>query len=530
MAALCGGVAFAAGVAAAGSVFRAMLVIGGTVALSVIALTAWRPVWAVYLYLATLPFLAGIDRGHLVPLVRANEAVLVLVLTGALLGGYLRLLGGRRLTWNHHRLSAPLLCFLLASTVWPLTWLALRGDAPGGSDVSAVLPVPKLLALFVLVRLTVTSHERVLRCLRLVVWPAAGLGLIALAQALKVGPVRAALGTYWTSGTTGAERGTATLASSIATGDYVTIAIVVLLFATARGLIGRREALTLAVPLVAGVLATGQFSAWIALALALVLAAWRSPVVRAWSIRVLPAAVVAVVFLGSPLLAGRFSEIGGDGPSGGSALPSSWVVRLDNLTTFYLPRLEGLGAVFGVGPNSVLVPPETWRKVIYLEGGYLQFLWVGGLPLLAAFVWLSIVVLWTCRRIEDDPGPRGAAGSALWTTWVVVLVLTVLDAHVTLRGTGDLVFLLMALVVGATDETDRARGEGTGSLGGGGVPDGRRRPGRPRPGRPGDPAPADRGHDPADEPRPGRVPAGASGEGRAPVHDVQVPVDAPGRR
>jgi len=68
-----------AGVAAVGlGTFAAAAV----VAVALMVLTAMRPVVAVYVYLATLPFLAGIDRDRLLPFVRPNEALLVLLLLG----------------------------------------------------------------------------------------------------------------------------------------------------------------------------------------------------------------------------------------------------------------------------------------------------------------------------------------------------------------------------------------------------------------------------------------------------------------
>jgi lipopolysaccharide/colanic/teichoic acid biosynthesis glycosyltransferase len=105
--------------------------------------------------------------------------------------------------------------------------------------------------------------------------------------------------------------------------------------------------------------------------------------------------------------------------------------------------------VLGVGPNSVLRAPETWREVIYLEYGYLQFLWVGGLPLLAAFVWLSVGVLRHARQVARRPDTVGAYASALWAAWWMVLVLSLIDIHLVLRGAGELLFIGLAVVSGA---------------------------------------------------------------------------------
>jgi hypothetical protein len=108
--------------------------------------------------------------------------------------------------------------------------------------------------------------------------------------------------------------------------------------------------------------------------------------------------------------------------------------------------------VLGVSPNSVLDAPETWRELIYMEYGYLQFLWVGGVPLLAAFVWLSVVVLRYSRRGAADPGPAGAYAAALFAGWCMILVLSLIDIHLVLRGTGELIFVGLAIVGGRADD------------------------------------------------------------------------------
>ena len=122
------------------------------------------------------------------------------------------------------------------------------------------------------------------------------------------------------------------------------------------------------------------------------------------------------------------------------------------LLNFYLPRFGFINVLMGVSPDSVLEAPERWRDVIYLESGYLELLWVGGIPLLAAFVWLSVVVLRRTRELMDQPENQrsalGAAASALWVCWWFVLILTVLDPHLTLRGTGDLLFMLIGITAG----------------------------------------------------------------------------------
>jgi hypothetical protein len=246
-----------------------------------------------------------------------------------------------------------------------------------------------------------------------------------------------------------AERGTTTLASAIATGDYIIICLTLVICCGVRGLLDRRERLGLGLVLGAGVLAAGQFSTWISAVVAAGLILWRFSKVRHSSMRFLWLVPVALA-IGAPALIGRLEGFGEFG------VPRSWIGRWNNLSNFYLPRFGFINVLLGVSPNSVLPAPERWREVIYLEGGYLQLLWVGGIPLLAAFLWLSVVVLRRTGKLmaqsetqpDGQPSALTAAASTLWVCWWFMLILTVLDPHLTLRGTGDVLFMLMGITTG----------------------------------------------------------------------------------
>jgi hypothetical protein len=445
--ALIGGV-----LAAAAGPLLALTVIGVLGLVGLFAAAAYRPVFATYAYLGTLPLIAGIDRGNLIPLVRPNEALLVVLLAGALVGGCLRRRQGQTASLQLHQLDIPLGVFLLVSTAWPLLSLVLRGYTPASSDLAAVLPVCKLIALYLLARFTLTTEAQLVRCFRLIIWPGTVVAVIAILQTLHFGPVVSMLQTVWTPDSNSAalaERGTTTLASSIATGDYIIICLTLVICCGARGLLDRRERLVLGFVLGAGVLAAGQFSTWISAVVAAGLILWRFTTVRRNSIRFLWLIPVALL-VGAPALIGRLEGFGDYG------VPRSWIGRWSNLSNFYLPRFGFINVLLGVSPNSVLPAPERWREVIYLESGYLELLWIGGIPLLAAFFWLSVAVLRRTGKLmaQSRGQPEGqsdavtAAASALWVCWWFVLILTILDPHLTLRGTGDVLFMLMGITTG----------------------------------------------------------------------------------
>ncbi|MDV6011227.1 hypothetical protein [Haloechinothrix sp. LS1_15] len=439
----------------AGSLGAALGPVAAVVAVAAVVLLAacaHHPILATYLYLGTLPIIAGIDRGEAIPLARPNEALLVLLLAGAALGGYLRLARGDAVPWRPHPVDVPLGLFLVLSTVWPIAAQLLRQRDVGVDEAVAVLPVAKLVVLFLLVRLTVTRQEQVLRCIRLVIWPAAALAVVAILQTLQFGPVITALTVVWgleESAEGPSMRGSSTLGSSIATGDYILIALTLIVCCAARGLLRRWERWGTGLVLAAGALAAGQFSTWISAIVVAALLVWRYPWLMRSARRFWPLGLVALA-AGAPALINRLASFGE-----GFGVPRSWLGRWDNLVNLYWPQFDPPSVLLGVHPDPVLRAPETWRDVVYLESGYLQFVWIGGLPLLLAFLWLAVTVLRGAAIASHNSTAAGACASALLIAWCFVLVLSVIDAHLTLRGAGDLLFLLLGILTAS--HTSRRR-------------------------------------------------------------------------
>ncbi len=409
--------------------------------LAATAVTIRRPISATYIYLVALPFLAGIERGALVPLVRPNEALLVLLLVAVLAGAYVRHVAGGPIRVRVEPLDAPLAVFVLLATLWPVASLLLRGVEPHAADLAALLPVCKLTAVLLLVRTTVVSDVQMRRCVQLVVLPATAIALIAVLQTLRFGPVLGLLEAYWNATTTSFDtevRGSTTLAHPIATGDYIVIGLVLLVTGRLKGVLRSRWWLIPGAILATGVLAAGQFSSWLAAVIAGAIVLRGFPAARARAALLAPLVPVAAV-VGAPAVLGRLANF----QSG--EIPVSWQVRWDNVAHFYLPQLAGPGLFLGVSPNSVIEAPETWRDKIYIEAGYVQFLWIGGLPLLLAFLWLSVRILRHVARRRSAPGAYGVCCATLEVIWWIVLVLTVLDPHLFLRGVGDVLFTLIAI-------------------------------------------------------------------------------------
>jgi peptidoglycan biosynthesis protein MviN/MurJ (putative lipid II flippase) len=430
--------ALAAGVVLLGlvPVFGALCVVG------IVCVVSVRPSYAAYIYLCLVPFITGIERGKLLPLLRPNEGLEVLLLLALVLNGLKTWSHGATLRVIVSTSDRAFLALVLFGSVWPLAWLSLRGLPTKASDAMAVLPLWRLLGLLVLFRVAVRTQTEVRNCCWIVLVSAVPLALLAVLQSRGVGVIDFALSDLW--GDNSAGRGGATLGSSIAVGDYLSFCFALGLLMRHRRKEHSRLLAGLAGVCALGALGSGQFSGFIGVVVVSVIVAQRTRAIRQMVKWTVPIGVVSASVIG-PVVAQRFS-----GFTSEFGLPRSWLGRMDNLTNFYLPRLANFRFLFGVSPDSVLQAPETWREQIFLESGHLWFLWVGGVPMLCVFFWwLHAARNEAALAARSSDLDRSIAAEASRVALTLMAALTLIDMHLTLRGSADLLVVLFALGGGA---------------------------------------------------------------------------------
>ncbi len=403
----------------------------------------WRPALLVAVYLVAMPFLAGLPRGSLLPVVRPSEALQGAVTAVAVAVGAAALVANRRWRLRVQPLEWWLVALVVTSSVGPALWLLARGRDLGAGELLSTLPFLKYAALYVLVRALVRSRDEVDAVVGAAVASASVIAVISVAQAVGVGPVIAVLERFFVSSAEDVidgGRGTTTIGSSIATGAYLSLAAGLALSRT--WITGRLVWAAATAVCLTGALASGQAGTLVALAVIVPAVAHRhgrlGQVVR-WSV---PVGAVGAVGL-STVLAARLTDLD---PSSG--LPISWLVRWNNLSELYLPDLRDGGWLLGVSPDAIVVPPDVWRTTVYLESGYLWLLWVGGVPLLAAAAGF-LVATWRAMAPErGDVGPRRGVDtvrSVARPAVAMMAVLSIIDPHLTLRAGADLFFVVVAL-------------------------------------------------------------------------------------
>jgi hypothetical protein len=443
---LAGGAAAAvvAGAVAAGAGVLGVAALGGV---ALVLAVAARPQLGAYALLAGTPLVVGMNRDAVIPLLRPNEALLLLVAGGLALRWGLRWLEGERPRVQVTRVHVVLLALAVTSSVTPLLWMYSQGRAVEMDDLLYAATLWKYLLVFVVVRASIRHVAEVSRALWLTLAAGAIVAVLAVLQSLQFGPVTEFLGALFAPDDdpemVSIGRGSSTIGSAIAVGDVMTFNLAIALAWLHRGNPHRMLLGGASVLFVLGALGSGQFSGAIALAVgALTVAAVDGRVTRLLKVG-LPVMVVAGLLL-QPVLATRL-----EGFDSREGVPQSWTARLDNLEEYFWPELgTDFNWALGVRTSSRVPAPEVWREFVFIESGHTWLLWNGGVPLLAAFVafvWIGLrTVIPIARARRDAVGVAAAASTAAFG---VLVVLMLLDPHLTMRGTADLSFALLALAL-----------------------------------------------------------------------------------
>ncbi len=418
------------------------------IALLVVAVLAcvWKwPPLAAYLAIGLTPVTVGLNLGSALPLIRPNEAIDLLV------GGTLAARGlvmARTGQWPRIRLNRVELAIVLMAvfnSVIPLLWMTFRREAISQDDLLYSLVIWKLFGIYLIVRFAVRTDAEVRRCLWLSLVAACVVAVIAILQSLGLAGVPRLLAEFFSassqSGPSGG-RGSSTVALPDATADLSVFNLAVVIGLWLRY---RRHGLVLAAAaalLVFGAVAAGEFAGAIGLVVGVICIALvsSSPGLLAWF---LPAAAVGGYVL-RPVISTRLN-----GFQSASGLPQSWLVRLQNLETYFWPKLfSDWNFVLGVRPSPRILLPGPPGHYVWIESGYTWLLWGGGIPLLASFAFFAYVTAkfgWQAAR-RGSPA-QSVAGMAVFVAAVVITVLMIFDPHLTYRGSADNFFFLIALAM-----------------------------------------------------------------------------------
>ena len=412
-----------------------------------IGLAGWvlaRPPVAAYLLIFATPLVVGVNAGSVVPLLRPNEALIALLGAGLVLRWLAGLRGGDIRWPRMDRVEIALIALGITSSVLPLTMMLVRQRPISTDDLLYSIVLWKLLAEYIIVRSVISTREQATRCLVLSMAAAAIVGVIGILQSAGVAGVPGLLAKYTSSsGTDGMVSitgGSSLLGLPAATADLAILNLGIAVAMIVRGYPRRLWLGGLAVLYALTVIAAAEFATVIGLVVALValMALTRSGRIARY---VIPVGLFAGVLLW-PVIQFRLS-----GFRSTAGLPLSWVDRLYNLRTFFWPVLfSDHNWIFGVRPSPRLVAPGKQEGYIWIESGYTWLLWGGGIPLLASYIAFAVAVIQKGLAFARRADAAGIAATAVTAAMCAQVVLMAFDPHLTFRGSGDELFLLLALI------------------------------------------------------------------------------------
>ena len=408
------------------------------------AAVATRPQLGAYVLIAVTPLVAGIDRGLVIPVLRPNEALLLIVAAGLTARGIVRFATGARPRMTFDVTDRTILLLAFAGSLLPLAWLLLRGQALAQDDLLYALIPWKYYAVYVVVLVSVRDERQVRRCLWIAMMAASVVAILAILQSVQLAGVTRILATYYKPyGNAEAllnNRGGSTLSLPIAAADLMIFNLAIAIGFLVRGHRRRILLLVLGCLFVLGVVASGEFSAAIGLLFAVIVIGLVTGKMRPLA-GLLPAFVAAGIAL-RPVIDRRLS-----GFQSASGHPVSWIGRLHNLENYFWPVLFSHGNfLLGVRPAARVATPSMATGYIWIESGYTWLLWSGGIPFLLAFVYFVWAnVRRNLRAARERIDAYGVASLAVVVGLIVVAGLMVLDPHLTYRGSADLLFTLLAL-------------------------------------------------------------------------------------
>lgn len=447
--------ALLAGAAGAGAALG-LNPVAAVVALGAIGVGAWvfvRPAVAAYLLIFLTPLTAGIDRGTLLPVLRPNEALAVLVGVALAVRWVVRLrTGGVRLP-RMNSLDGAFIGLAVFSSVVPLLMMLGRHREISADDLQHAIVLWKYLAVYFIIRFSVGSEKQAYWCIAFSMAAACIVCVLGVLQSLDMFGVPKLLGTLWApfgvERTLAIGRGSSTLALAAAVADLAVLNLALAVGLLLRG--ARHRVLLGGVVLIClfGTLGAGEFSTVLGLFVAVGVI-----VVVSRATRLLGYAVPLLLLGGVvmwPVIQTRLL-----GFQSASGLPDSWIVRLRNLNTYFWPELGAHGNwLLGVRPSARVAAAHEEFGWVWIESGYTWLLWGGGVPLLGAYVcWVVVSLRRATAAARHATGAVAVIGLAVSAAVGADVVLMLFDPHLTYRGAADALFGLLAILRSLTKPPD----------------------------------------------------------------------------
>ena len=423
-----------------------LLALGAAGALALLVVAISRPPLACGLLAVAVPLTAGMARGGVVPVLRVNEALLLVVAAGFTANWLAR---RRRLAFIG--LDVVVLGFCLVGVVVPWAVILLSHAEADQSDWLLVLAPVQYLVVYLLFSRTEFTSADLNRLFNLCMVASLPVAAVAVGEALDLGGTRDLVSAYYPTAALPAwdtvYRPASLLGHYSALGAFglLNFLLALALAATRHpGFSGRWLGVVMGANLLS-LLASQTYAPVAALfpgAAAVVLGARRFPWRQAAAAPPVLAAA-AVVFW--PSITNRIaSQVAAPG---GSGLPETLQTRIDYWQAFFVPALLRHGLWFGTG---TLMPPEVPRPLVdFVDNGYLWQLFRAGVPGLVVMIAMLAAVAaagWAAR--QSDAPSRRMVGLTCLGAVIAVVLMDVTAEYLTFTAVSQEFWMLVGILAG----------------------------------------------------------------------------------
>lgn len=438
-----------------GSLIGAALLVDPLVAVALIVVTVagyiflTHPMWALYVFIITIPMTSGMPRGRLLPMLIPNEAILVATLGVAFLA-FTVLLRRRQLPgWV--LLACAIL--LIGTMITPLLgYYARRWPLGVGDIMDFAAPAQYLLIGWIFANIPSGRPQRE-RIVQLMFLMGSIVSVIGLLQAQNVGFIITFLQTYYPSGHLDNATAVGRITSVLGAWNVLgTFCMTNLLLLTAFQGQEQPNKLYLWNARISGVLtlftliATGSFASIIMTVIGFFIVKLFSPKGFEVVVPMIMLSIIAGIVL-SPLLSERLAFQ--FQANEGSWVPRTLADRFDIWWGIYLP-LIARDPMWGVSPNTEGL---VWG---YAESQYINLLYKSGLvSLMAHLSWVGLMMLWLRQRVIRHRAKFKEARIYAIVALVLIFNLSIMgltNAVFTYSGTVDYLWVLLGLTINARED------------------------------------------------------------------------------
>lgn len=424
-----------------------LLAAGALGAIGLWLLTVWRPALGCVVLALAIPLTGGIPRGTIVPLLRVNEVLLLIVASGMLVHEL-----PRRRALAFTGLDLVVIAFCLSGVLVPWAEIKLTAtDANSDAWFNVLSPVQYLVVYLLFSRVQLSERDLHL-LVNVTMLSSVIVALVALAELANAPGVRQVIASYYPppapapGDISKVYRATSLLGHFSAVGAFGLFNMVLALSLAAarhRGFSPIWLALVMALN-AAAMLATETWAPLLAAPLAIliiVLHAHRVP----RQLALAPPAFLLVAVAFWPSVSARLLEQRG---TSGSLVPESLGFRIGYWQDFFIPSLVKHQAWLGTGTIIPSDVPSTLDA--FVDNGYLWLAFRAGVLgiLMMLFVLTAIGVTGWSLRSSRDPWHR-ALGATCLAVVVSVALLEVTSEYLTFTSVSQEFWMLAGLLSAA---------------------------------------------------------------------------------